>query len=390
MPWSFFRSITPVLGRETAESPSAATRFAFKLFHELTQADSASNVFFSPASIMLCMTLVHELASGETRNSMANVLEIAELDHVELELQIASIKSAFSVSAEVETFLANALFLADHVQIAPALQSQLRSLYDAELTKLDFSSPASTGVINEWVDRKTKGKIRQIVNEVSKLTALVALNAVYFKGRWQTPFQKELTRDRQFRTGSGAVKELPSMSQTGTYQYYEDQHVQVAAIEYRGGLSMYIVLPNAKCDLTQFREDVTSGVWESWLDKSMATTGTIQLPRFKVEYGEELSACLKKLGMERAFDPDHAQFEQIHTDFPPVWIDQVLHRAVVEVNEEGTEAAAVTGVLTRCFGSAFEEPRKPFVMIVDHPFLVVIRDDTTKTILFMGWIGDPQ
>lgn len=117
--------------------------------------------------------------------------------------------------------------------------------------------------------------------------------------------------------------------------------------------------------------------------------GTIHLPRFKVDYTTELNSVLKALGMERVFDPERAQFEHIHTDRPPVWIDRVLHRACAEVNEEGTEAAAVTGVVTRCFSAMYQKPPKQFEMIVDHPFFALVRDEQTKTILFMGWIAHP-
>jgi serine protease inhibitor len=258
------------------------------------------------------------------------------------------------------------------------------------LNGLDFCVPDAVATVNAWVSAKTKGKIPQIVSELSPLTVLVALNAVYFKSRWEQPFRKQFTRDHPFRTASQTIKQLPMMIQSGTYNYYEDPHVQVAALPYCGNVSMYIVLPEAKADLAQFREDLTSGLWESWLSKSTSTLGTIRLPRFKVDYQAELNSPLKALGMERAFDPDRAQFEHIHTDRPPVWVDRVAHRAVAEVNEEGTEAAAAT-MTTMLFRSPPRQtPPKRFQMIVDHPFFALIRAERTGTILFMGWICDSQ
>lgn len=155
MPWPFFQKSAAVLGGESVEaSPSPHSRFAFRLFRELLRADETSNVFFSPSSVMLCLTLVHELASGETRRSMAKALEISDLDHVGIETEITSLKSAFSDHTDVELSLANALFLGRHAQIPAALQEQLRALYDAELRGLDFSSPEAIMTINAWVKAK--------------------------------------------------------------------------------------------------------------------------------------------------------------------------------------------------------------------------------------------
>lgn len=388
MPWPFSGESTAILGGETVESSSSRrTRFAFKLFRRLTHA--GADVFFSPSSVMSCLALVHELASGETRESMAKALEIAGLDHAAVELEISSLKSAFISRADAEISCANALFLGRLTQIDLALRSQLSALYDAELNVLDFSAPDAVPAINAWVSEKTKGKIREIVSDLSQLTVLVALNAVYFKSHWQRPFEKELTRDLPFRTASQGIQQLPMMIQTGRYKYYEEARGQVAALPYCGDTCMYVVLPEAGPGVTRFRQELTSGLWEEWLSKSTSTLGTIQLPRFKVDYTAELSGALKALGMERAFDAANAQFEHIRSDRRAVWLDQVLHRAVAEVNEEGTEAAAAT--MTGIFGSALhQKPPQEFQMIVDHPFFAVIRDERTKTILFMGWIRDPQ
>lgn len=389
MPWPLSEKAPDVLNVEPVESSSSAhTRFAFRLFRELSRSDEAANIFFSPPSVMLCLALVHELASGETRESMAKALEIAGLDHVGIELEIASLKSAFSARPDADLSLGNALFLGRHAQIAATLETQLRALYDAELSSVDFSTPETVKSMNAWVTAKTKGKIPQIASQFSPLTALVALNAVYFKSRWVTPFIKVLTRDKPFHTASGTVRQVPMMVQTGTYSYYEDKDVQVVALPYCGGLSMHIVLPAAEADLGVFRQNLTSGFWESWLSKSSSTPGTVQLPRFRVDYDKELNGVLKALGMERAFDQDRAQFEHVQTDFPPVWLDRAVHRAVAEVNEEGTEAAAVT--MSAGFFMSAVRPPKRFQMVVDRPFVTLIRDESTKVILFMGWIGDPQ
>jgi serine protease inhibitor len=387
MRWPFPGNLAKVLNSETTVS-SSHSKFAFRLFRELSRSDEIANVFLSPPSVMLCLALVHQLASGETRESIAKALEIAGLDQAGIELEIASLKSAFSARTGAELSLANALFIGRDAQIATTLQTQLRSLYDAELSALDFADPDAVKTINAWVAAKTKGKIPQIVSQLSPLTAMVALNAVYFKSGWVKPFIKDLTQPKPFASASGIVKQVPMMWQQGTYLYYEDKHVQVAALPYRGNLSMYIVLPVAEANMKVFRQNLTSEFWESWLLRASSTPGTIFLPRFRVDYAAELNNALKALGMERAFDRERAQFDHVLTDTPPVWLDQVRHRAVAEVNEEGTEAAAATFAMMATLSAV--RLSKKFQMIVDRPFVAVIRDESTKAILFIGWIGDPK
>lgn len=391
MPWPFGRkaavAVTPE-SEDTSKSPSA--RFAFKLFRELSRGEATSNLFFSPSSVMLCLALVYELASGETGFEMAETLEIASLDQVGLESEIASLKSAFGARANREVSFANSLWLGKHAQIASALAARLRELYDSELTSLDFAAPDAVSLINAWVNARTKGRISRIVSQLSPLAALVAVNAVYFKGRWEKPFEKELTQGAEFHTASGSISHLPMMSQTGSYSYHEDRHLQIVTLPYEGGVSMIVVLPAAQSDLEGFRQNLTASRLESWTHKSKFQQGVVKLPRFKVDYEAELRDALTALGMHRAFDQDRAQFEHVHSDQPPVSLGRVLHRAVGDVNEEGTEAAAVTLAHVFCGSAMNQKPPKLFHMIVDRPFLMVIRDDKTQSVLFMGWINDPR
>lgn len=388
MPWPF-RNSPQSLAAEPEESPSPSTRFAFRLFRELARSDATSNVFFSPSSVMLCLALVHELASGETRRAMAQTLEIAGLDVAKLAIEIDRLKSAFRPRTDAEVAFANSLWLSNHVRIPDELAARLRGLYESELAALDFGGPDSLSTINGWVNEKTRGKISRIVNQLSPLAALIAINAVYFKGLWMKPFRRELTHDGPFTNAAGKTKQLPMMRQGGDYLYYENEQLQMAVLPYKGDLAMYVMLPAEGIDGSQFSQAVSSGSWESWLAHSKRVEGSVQLPRFKVDYDAELKTPLSALGMESAFDQNRAEFELVHTDRPPVWIDRVIHRAMAEVNEEGTEAAAVTAT-TLAFMSMPRKPPRTFTMIVNRPFLAVIRDLATGTILFMGWIADPQ
>jgi serine protease inhibitor len=336
----------------------------------------------------LCLAMVHEVATGETRQAMTKALEIAGLNSVDTGLAIAALKAPFRRRDHVEVMGANSLWCSDRVQVRPEYAAKLQNIYDTELATLDFAAADAVPTINAWVKEKTKGKISRIVDVLSPLTALVAVNAIYFKGRWTRTFAWQLTRDGLFTTATGQKKQLPMMHQSGRYSYYEDRELQAVVLPYEGGMAMYIVLPAARTDPRQFPPSLSSGAWESRLARFEKVLGTIQIPRFKLDCRARLVPALKALGMERAFDPDRAEFDGVQTKQPPIWIDQVLHRAVAEVNEEGTEAAAATAIM-QCLSAQNQRPPRHFQMIVDRPFFVVIRDETSGTILFMGWVGDP-
>jgi serpin B len=389
MPWPFARKSLAVLSSyvtDTSTSPS--TRFAFKLFQELAGGDG-SNMFFSPASVMLCLAMVHEATTGETHQGMAKALEIADLNPVDTGLAIAELRVPFRPREHVEVRGANSLWCSDRVQVRPEYATKLRDIYDAELATADFGARSAVPRINVWVNQKTKGKISHIVDALSPLTALVAVNAIYFKGRWTRTFERKLMRDGLFTTTTGQKKQLPMMCQSGRYSYYEDRRLQAVVLPYEGDMAMLVILPATGTDPRQFQKSLSSGAWESWLAQCKPALGTIQIPRFKLDCCARLERALKALGMERAFDPDRAEFDGVRAEQLPVWIDQVLHRAVVEVNEEGTEAAAATAVCAPLSAARFNRTPRLFQMIVDRPFFVVIRDETTGTILFMGWVGDP-
>jgi len=177
------------------------------------------------------------------------------------------------------------------------------------------------------------------------------------------------------------------MRQLSTYAYSEDHESQAIVLPYEGSMAMHVILPAAHTDLRQFQMGLTSGAWENRLTQFEKVQGIIQMPRFKLDCRQRLEPALKALGMERAFDQNRAEFSGIEAD-PPVWIEQVLHRAVAEVNEEGTEAAAATDTVG--FFSSEYRPKRQFRMILDRPFFLVIHDERTGTILFMGWVGDPE
>ena len=215
------------------------------------------------------------------------------------------------------------------------------------------------------------------------------INAIYFKGRWAKPFDPRRSREMPFTLSGGRQKQHPMMAQTGKFDYYAIQGFQAISLPYGAGrASMYIFLPEQRSSLRAFRRELSHKSWDVWLRHFRPAEGTIVLPRFKLAYEATLNDALKALGMGIAFDQRRADFSGMIADGKPsANIDEVKHKTFVEVNEEGTEAAAVTSIGMIRTTMA---PQRNFSMIVDRPFFCAIRDNQTGALLFMGAIIDPE
>ena len=248
--------------------------------------------------------------------------------------------------------------------------------------------PSTLTTINQWVNTNTNGKITKILDEINPDTVLFLINAIYFKGTWQTEFDPSHTRDGTFHLGTDGEKQVPMMTRTGDYPYYEnhEEKFQAISLPYGDGrMSMYIFLPYRESDLNTFLNGLDTENWEHWISQFNEQEVFLSMPKFKLEYEKMLNNPLQSLGMDIAFAPEAADFSRM-ADLEALgqnlYIGEVLHKAVVEVNEEGTEAAAVTSVGIRATSA-------PPAFIADRPFFFAIRDNETKTVLFMGTVVDP-
>ncbi len=369
---------------------SANTRFGFKLFAQVAKQDARKNIFISPASVGLALAMTYIGAVGETKQGMEEALEVKGMSHSELNRAYAELKAALESSdPKVQLSIANSLWARKGITFNPDFIQRNKQFYGAEVTALDFGDPGAPATINSWVAQKTKGKIDKIVDQIDAQPILFLINAIYFKGAWTAEFDKSKTTEDPFTTGAGNQKRHPTMHQSGTYSYYEGKNFQAASLPYGGGrVSMYIFLPAQSASLDGFQPTLTAANWDSWMGQFTETKGEIALPRFKIEYEIGLNDVLKTLGMRVAFDPDRADFSGITSKPQSAFISRVKHKTFAEVNEEGTEAAAVTSVEMRATSAM--RPQKTFRMIVDHPFFCAIRDNKTGTLLFMGSITDPM
>ena len=367
----------------------ANTEFAFKLFSQIYREQGEENIFISPASIAFALAMTYNGASGETQTAMAQTLELQDMSLEDVNNAYGSLKSTLeNIDPNVELAIANALWSNLGVDFNPDFLTQTREFYEAEVTELDFSQPNAPATINNWVQQKTNGKIDGIVDRISPDTILFLINAIYFKGNWSEPFDAAATTEQPFTALDGSQNSHPLMSQTGEYQYLENETFQAVSLPYGNGqFSFYIFLPKENVSFSQWVESVNSENWNNWINQLSLKPGSIQIPKFDLEYEITLNDALKALGMEISFDRDRADFSQMKVPPPNLAIDRVKHKTFVEVNEEGTEAAATTSV--GVVATSAREIEEPFNMRVDRPFFCAIRENRTETIVFMGSIIDP-
>ena len=365
-----------------ASVASANTEFGFNLLTALRAEAPIENIFISPLSISIALTMTYNGAVAETERAMAEVLEIEELDQDAVNRSNRTLRESLrNRGQKVKISIANSIWGRQGVAFNPDFLNRNQEFFGAEIASLDFSSPQALERINGWVDTNTNGKIKKIVQRIDPRTLIFLINAIYFKGNWQEEFDKSKTRGGGFHLSDGSEKQVPMMRREGAYPYFRGEHFEAASLPYGDGdVSMYIFLPNRDSNLDEFLGRLNAERWASWLSQfsEVRENSMMILPRFKLEYEVKLNDTLKALGMEIAFGSG-ADFSDMG---PSLFISEVRHKAFVEINEEGTEAAAATVVVG--------VESAPPIFEVDRPFFFAIYDSITKTILFMGVVREPM
>ncbi|HEY3415384.1 MAG TPA: serpin family protein [Armatimonadota bacterium] len=363
---------------------AADNDFGLRLFAQLAKSGNGGNIFISPTSIALALQMTYNGAAGSTRRAMAKALGIDELTLDTLNQEnLALLTEAQSPNLGIELNIANSLWANQGEHFKPAFLQRVKKYYQAEVTSLKLASAAPR--INGWVSDKTQKKITQLVTpDDLQAAVMVLLNAVYFKGSWQQPFDKKLTADGDFTRADGKKTTLPMMHLSEGFSYLATATFQAIRLPYaKGQTSFVILLPKPGFNLKALEKTLTAANWDKWMNQFSYQQVDLTLPRFKVEYRTELGDPLSKLGMGEAFSPK-ANFTEMSDG--RLFINKVIHKSILEVHETGTEAAAATAVImTR--GAMM--PREKISMTVNHPFLCAIRNDKTGQLLFLGAIEKP-
>lgn len=366
---------------------AANNGFTFDLARQIAKEQPDKNIFLSPFSAATALQMAAVGAASQTRAEMERVLHTIHFPPAELNAAWKNLRDSLASQTNVTLVLANGIWYQKQLRLKPDFVAANQNFFGAELAGVDFQKPDSAALINAWAQKATQGKIQNVAQfPFPPDTRLLLANALYFKGQWAEPFDKKQTAPRDFHLPDGAAKAIPMMSRSGKFRYQETSAFQAVILPYAGDrLEMILFLPATNSS----PQKLLAG-WdgESWRDQILPRfterEGTLRFPKFKLNDDRVLNAALKALGMRRAFS-DQADFSAMADQ--PLAISQVKQKSYVAVDEEGTEAAAVTTVTMRAL--ALRMPEKPFEMMVDRPFLFVIADRPTQMILFTGLVNDP-
>jgi serine protease inhibitor len=276
----------------------ANQQFSFKLFQAIQPAAATDNVFVSPTSVALALSMAYNGADGTTRSAMNQALQLNGMSVAALNRSNAALKAVLETAdPAVQVNIANSLWARQGLQFNPDFLKRNQDFYQAEVASLDFNQPASVGRINNWVKDKTQGKIPQIVDRLKPEDQLYLINAVYFKGGWSVPFDKSATQSHPFTLADGKTKSVPMMSRRDRLNYYATPQFQAVSLPYgRGRWSLYLFLPRPNSNLTAFTKTLTAANWQTWMQGFDLQNGLVQLPKFKSEYEVELKSALTALG----------------------------------------------------------------------------------------------
>lgn len=371
----------------------SSNAFGVELFG---RAAKPGNFVFSPASLSVAFAMAWPGARGETSAQMKKVLHFESTPEATAATWGKLSASLTARGRPVTLRIANRLFGEKTYAFEKGYLDATRASFGAPLELVDFkkSADAERLKINTWVARQTEDRIKDLLapRSLDDLTRLVIVNAIYFLGTWDTPFEADLTAPGRFRTSASAGKDVPMMHVTDHYDLAAADGVKVLALPYKGkDTAMYVVLPDAVDGLPAVERALTAGKLDAWRAAAKSTMVDVALPRFELSPPAlSLRDELEKMGMALAFDRDRADLTGIAKPSDPrerLHVAKVFHKAFVKVDEKGTEAAAATAIVAAAGGGM---PPKPVAFHADHPFLFVIVDKASGLVLFMGRVADPS
>ncbi|MGB0838880.1 MAG: serpin family protein [Chitinophagales bacterium] len=365
---------------------AADNDFGIDLFKRANAEKLDSNVFLSPFSVATALAMTYNGAESTTRQAMEETLRLSELSMEEVNATYENLLQLLeNLDEEVLVSIANSIWVRNTFSPNPEFLNTNEVHFNSEVTNLDFTDPNAVDIINDWVMAKTNGKIEEIINKIPDVAVMYLINAIYFKGAWQTQFDPEDTwTDFPFQQENGETVNCDMMNLAEVdMPYFVGENFQAIDLAYGDSIwSMSIFVPQEGTSVNDLVEQLTTETWNTWTSNFQTTTLNLSMPKFTVEYKITLNDALKNMGMEIAFDEINADFSRLGPG--QLFINRVLHKTFIEVTEEGTEAAAVTAVE---IGNE-SAPLYPAVQL-NRPFLYVIKERQHNTILFIGKMMNP-
>jgi serine protease inhibitor len=375
---------------------SAIQAFGLDLLRQECAARPKENVFISPLSVYLALAMVENGAGGETKLAMRRTLRTrADVETLKLNTEAKQLMEALQKQDGIELAIGNALWVDSQMTLAPEFVGLCAEYFDALVRTLDMKNPASAKIINDWVSEKTRGKIGGIVSaEALQDTTTLITNAVYFKGKFQIPFRAEATRPRPFHLSNGREKQVSMMNKVGMgAQYRSGRRCEAAVLRYAGGegegfripsdVELILILPEKQSPEEILKEDL-SGLFRNPNEEIILD---LAVPRFKMDFESGLNQSLERMGMGIAFEYPGADFVPMGSDL--FYIGNVVHKTRLEVDEEGTVAAAATHIHMRPGAARVRREPKVKTLVFDRPFAVLLRDYRSGVVLFAGVVYEP-
>jgi serpin B len=363
------------------------TDFTLDLYQKLRKLEG--NLFFSPYSISTALAMTYAGARGDTQTQMAQALHFLQdpnMLHPAYARLGAKLEEA-GKNGHIQLKIANTLWPRKGYKLLKTFLALAKKFYGVRITPIDFGEEeAARQMINAWVEERTESKIKDLIEAgvLDDSTRLVLVNAIYFKGEWAGKFDPSLTIQAPFLTYPGGQIQVPMMTRKDTFRYAEDDGLQILELLYDGDdLSMLVLLSREVDGLAKFEESLVVDNLDKWIRNMQETEVEASLPRFELSFPFRLDDTLKSMGMENAFTTK-ADFSSMDGS-QELYLGAVLHKAFVAVNEQGTEAAAATAVTMQTKAIAFP----PIVFRADHPFVFLIRENKTGSILFLGRVANP-
>jgi serpin B len=361
--------------------------FAFDIFRQVMKsAGENENVMISPMSISYALSMTLNGANGATRDSMLKALRLSGITPDAINNSCKDLTEALlSVDKRVLMSIANSVWVENNFTVKKAFINILTKYYDAESKTFDINDASAPDKINAWIEEKTNGLIKQMIDKLEDNTVMLLINAIYFKGKWKSQFDESKTVEMPFyKTGSSQIN-VPMMKQETEFSVYEGNGFVLAEFPYgQGNFVMDVILPNDHSGLSSAIAQVSDANFSGWINQMSERKIDLSFPRFKYGFKKELKEVLSDMGMKIAFN-DGADFSNISDQYD-LLINDVTHQSFIETNEEGTEAAAATVIGI----GVTSMPPSPLVYKMDHPFMYIIRETTTNSIIFMGRVADPS
>jgi serpin B len=361
--------------------------FSFDIFARINEADPDKNLFISPLSISTALSMTANGAVGETKTGIKSTLHQGDLTDEEINISYKSLANYLTnLDPKVIMQLANSNWYKDDYHIKETFKNILLEYYDAEVKSADFSNPNTKDQINNWIEDKTNGKISEMLDEIPADAVMYLINAIYLKATWRYKFDENKTEKQNFYLSDGsAVKTDMMFSEGATVNVYYHADYTFVELPYGNGqFTFSIILPKDSRKLDQIIEELDRDQLDGMIDLADTATYEVYLPKFKTEYKITLNEVLSAMGMEQSFG-GAADFSQLFEENLDLFISKVLHQSFIEVDEEGTEAAAATVVQVELTSIGGGKPK----IIADHPFAYFIREKHSNTILFAGKLLDP-